>query len=317
MNTSSSAISEAVGPQEVAPSILSATQPFYWSVRRELMENRWLYLAPLGVAGIALLAFLVGSLHGRAVTVAVLDHMHSSSAGAPIRRWEGIAMPYDMAAGVLMGLLILMCVFYSADALHGERRDRSILFWKSLPVSDVTTVLAKASVPLVVLPLLTFAITVALEVSMLLVSSLVLLGSSISMAALWSQLSPFQMWGMLLYHLVTAHALWPFPVYCWLILVSGWARRAVLLWAALPLIAIGIIEGIVFQSSHFAVLVGSRLIGASAPGAITPGNAFPTGPMTHLTLGAYVSAPGLWIGFIVAAIFLAAAVRLRRYQGSI
>src|SRR6185312_9302365 len=68
-------------------------------------------------------------------------------------------MPFEMAAGVLMLTIILISVFYCLDALHSERRDRSILFWKSLPVSDVTTVLAKASIPLIVLPLLAFVIT--------------------------------------------------------------------------------------------------------------------------------------------------------------
>ena len=79
-----------------------------------------------------------------------------------------------------------MSVFYCLDALHGERRDRSILFWKSLPVSDLTTVLAKASIPLVILPLLTFAITVAMQWIMLLVSSAVLLVSGQSVATLWT-----------------------------------------------------------------------------------------------------------------------------------
>ena len=91
-------------------------------------------------------------------------------------------------------------MFYCLDALHGERRDRSILFWKSLPVSDLTTVLAKASIPLVILPLLTFAITVAMQWIMLLLSSAVLLASGLSVATLWTQLSLFQMSLMLLYH---------------------------------------------------------------------------------------------------------------------
>jgi ABC-2 type transport system permease protein len=208
---------------------------------------------------------------------------------------------------------ILVSVFYCLDALHGERRDRSILFWKSLPVSDLTTVLAKASIPLVVLPLLVFAIIVAVQWLMLLVSSAVLLVSGQSVAAFWTKLSFFRMSLLMLYHLLTAHALWPFPVYCWLLLVSGWARRATFLWAALPLIAIAGVEQIVFHSWHFARLVGSRLIGDTQ----TPGYMFPTGPMTHITPGIFLTSPGLWIGFAIAAAFLAAAVRLRRYQGPI
>ena len=61
----------------------------------------------------------------------------------------------------------LVGVFYCLDALHGERRDRSILFWKSLPVSDLTTVLAKASVPCRVLPPRAFALALATQLMLL------------------------------------------------------------------------------------------------------------------------------------------------------
>jgi len=224
-----------------------------------------------------------------------------------------IAMPYGHLAWLLLPTAFIVGVFYSLDALHGERRDRSILFWKSLPVSDVTTVLAKASIPLVVLPLLVCVIIVAVQWIMLLVSSAVLLVRGQSVTAFWTQLSFFRMAMVTLYHLVTAHALWPFPVYCWLLLVSGWARRATFLWAALPLIAIAGVEQIVFHTWHFAQLVGSRLIGNTP----TPGDVFPTGPMTHITPGVFLTSPDLWIGFAIPATFLAAAVRLRRYQGPI
>ena len=83
------------------------------------------------------------------------------------------------------------------------------------------------------------------------------------------ELSFLQMSLLLLYHLLTAHALWPAPIYCWLLLVSGWARRATFLWAALPLVAIGGVEKIAFHTSHFAALVGSRLIGDAPTVALT------------------------------------------------
>ena len=91
--------------------------------------------------------------------------------------------------------------------MHGERRDRSILFWKSLPVSDATTVLSKASIPLVVVPLVTFAVTVATQWIMLLWSTLIVPASGGSVATLWTKLSFVQMSLLLLYHLITAHAL--------------------------------------------------------------------------------------------------------------
>ncbi len=53
-----------------------------------------------------------------------------------MRQREMITQPYDFAALLIMGVTFVVAVFYCLDALHGERRDRSILFWKSLPVSD-------------------------------------------------------------------------------------------------------------------------------------------------------------------------------------
>jgi ABC-2 type transport system permease protein len=306
MNTQSDTMPESpLDSQRIAPADMSATRPLYWSIRRELGENRSIYIAPLAVGAVILFGFSISTILG----------IWESALRLPAHRGEAIVMPYDMAAGLMMLTAILVSVFYCLDALHGERRDRSILFWKSLPVSDLTTVLAKASIPLVVLPLLVFAIIVAVQWLMLLVSSAVLLVSGQSVVAFWTKLSFFRMSLLMLYHLLTAHALWPFPVYCWLLLVSGWARRATFLWAALPLIAIAGVEQIVFHTWHFAHLVGSRLIGDTE--TIAAGGMFPTGPMTHITPGIFLTSPGLWIGFAIAAAFLAAAVRLRRYQGPI
>src|SRR5205814_7200522 len=130
---------------------------------------------------------------------------------------EAIAMPYDMVAGLLMLTAMIVGMFYCLGALQGERRDRSILFWKSLPVSDLTTVLSKASIPFVVLPLLTFAITVATQWIMLLLSSAVLLASGVSVAGLWMHVPLFHMSLMLLYHLLAVHSLYYAPIWAWLL----------------------------------------------------------------------------------------------------
>jgi len=122
---------------------------------------------------------------------------------------------------------------------------------------------------------------------------------------------------VLLYGLVVL-ALWHVPIYGWLLLVSGWARRATFLWAVLPLLAIGILEKIAFNTSYFASMLKHRLMGF-APGAFdfNPHHSVAIDSLAQLTPGRYLSTPGLWIGLIVAAAFLAAAVRLRRYRGPI
>src|SRR2546428_251232 len=311
MRTQSNAMPESpVEAQVIAPAVIAATRRMYWSVRRELWENRSIYIAPLAVAAVILFGFLISTIH-------LPDKMRAALALDPAKQHELIEQPYSFAALLIMGTTFIVAVFYCLDALHGERRGRGILFWKSLPVSDLTTVLAKASIPLVILPLLTFAITVAMQWLMLLVSSAIVLVSGQSVTELWTKLSFLRMSLLLLYHVLTAHALWPAPIYCWLLLVSGWARRATFLWAALPLVAIAGVEQIAFHTRHFAALVGSRLIGDVPTLASTSPDMFPTGPMTHIAPGSFLSNPGLWIGLAVAAIFLATAVRLRRYQGPV
>jgi ABC-2 type transport system permease protein len=303
MNTQSNAMNE-FDSQRIAPAAMSVTRPMYWSIRRELWENRSIYVAPLAVAGVALFSFSLSAIVGIWEKPLRLNPAQPQAS-------------YDMAAGLMMLTGIVVSVFYCLDALHGERRDRSILFWKSLPVSDITTVLAKAIIPLVILPLLIVAITVAMQWLMLLISSAVVLASGLSVKTLWTNVSFLRMSWLLLYHVLTAHALWPAPIYCWLLLVSGWPRRATFLWAALPLVAIAGVEQIVFHTWHFAIMMGSRLIGAAPTVAPTSPEMFPTDPMTQIAPLTFLSSPGLWIGLAAAAVFLAAAVRLRRYQGPI
>jgi ABC-2 type transport system permease protein len=307
MNTQSNAMYDAtVDAHRAAPAVLSPTRPFYWAVRRELWENRSIYLAPLGVAAVFLFGFAISTIHLPA-------KMRSLSALDPAQQQAAITMPYNLIAGLMMATGLIVGVFYSLDALQGERRDRSILFWKSLPVSDVVTVLSKACIPIVVLPLLAFAVTVATQWLMLLLSSLVLAGSRLSVAALWAQVSFFQTSLLLLYHLVTVHAIWHAPIYAWLLLVSAWARRAAFLWAALPVLAIMGLEKVVFHTSYFAELLGNRF-GGGAEAMTIPGT-LPMNPMTHLTPGNYLTSAGLWIGIALTAAFLAGAIRLRRYRG--
>lgn len=294
MNTQSNALSEPLESQVTATAIISPARRLYWSLRREFWENRSVYIAPLTVAIVFLLAFLISTF--------TLPNRMEAALG--------------IAAGFLMATQMLVGVFYSLDALHGERRDRSILFWKSLPVSDLTTVLAKAAVPIVFLPLFTFVLTLATQLVMLLLSGLVLVGSGRSVSALWAHLSWFQMSQGLFYHLVTVHALWHAPIYGWLLLVSGWARRMAFLWAVLPPLAIGIIEKIVFNTSHFAAWAAYRLSGPDVYSPIVRDSIHmdPTMAMSFLKL---LSTPGLWTGLALTAVFVALAVRQRRYRGPI
>jgi ABC-2 type transport system permease protein len=302
MNTQS----EAMAPLEDNVTVtvaIPASRRLYWSVRRELWENRAIYIAPLAVAALFLVAFLIGAIHPPV-------KMRDAMALDPMRHQDLVEQPYSFAAFLLMGTTLIVAMFYCLEALYSERRDRSILFWKSLPVSDLTTVLAKLSIPLVILPQVTFAITIVTQWIMLLLSSALMLARGQNVAALWSHLPLFQMSLMLFFHVVAIHGLQFAPVYSWVLLVSSWARRAPLLWAVLPPLAIGVAEKVAFHTSHFAALLGYLLGGG--PEIVT--GKMQMLPLTPLAVGEFFINPGLWIGLAVAAAFLAAAVRLRRYR---
>ncbi len=309
MNTQSNAIpGSSLESQASAPTVISPARRMYWCVRRELWENRSIYIAPLAVAAVFLIAFLVSIIalpHHRLSTVMALN---------PAKQRAEIQLPYELAGALIMGTAFIVGVFYSLEALYGERRDRSILFWKSLPVSDLTTVLSKVAVPIVILPLLSFVITVATQFVMLLLSSVVLLGSGLSVSTLWAQSSFFHVSLMLLYHIVTVHGLWYAPFYGWLLMISAWSPRLPFLWAFLPPFAIYGVEKIAFNTSHFLDMLLRRLTGPEA--STSPGSTL-MAQMAALTPVQFLSEPGLWIGLVIAVVFLAVAVRLRRYRGPI
>ena len=308
MNTPSHAMQESpMRTQGFGAAVVSAHRPFYWSVRREFWENRWLYIAPLAAAVLFLTGFLFK-------VIAFRYHMHSVPADSPLHG-HAFTMPYEISGGLIMGTVVILGLFYSLDALYGERRDRSILFWKSLPVSDLTVVLSKISIPLVFLPLLSLVITFVVQFSMLLLASVVLLGSGVNIAAIWTQGSFFHVSLGLFYHIITVHGLWYAPLYSWLLLVSAAAPRAPFIWAFVPPFVIGVVEKVTFNTSHFAAMLQQRLIGPSSGSSMSA--SAPADPIANLIPHHFLSEPGLWVGLAIATVFLAATVRIRRYRGPI
>ena len=303
MNTPSNAVPETgVGMHAAAPA-LPATRVFYWCLRRELWEYRSIYVAPLATAAVVLVGHCISTVglpaHMRAA-LADPSHMHM------------LAEHYHFVAAAIMAVALIVQVAYCMGTLYTERRDRSILFWKSLPVSDLATVLAKATIAFFVLPLLAWVITEITGLIMLVWSSLVLVLNGLPATPLWTQLGLFTGSFLLLYHLVTVHIFWYAPLYGWLMLISAWARRAPFLWAVLPPFVIGVIEKLVFNSQHFSNFLFDRF-GAGAEAVTAPG-AMPMDPLTQLTPLHFLASPGLWLGLAFAAACLYAAARIRRYR---
>lgn len=297
----------AVNSPLPAPSSKLATRPFLWNVRREIWENKSIYIAPLIVAAVILLGALIsaGHLPDRRRNAMLLDEMHRQAA---------IELPYNIAAMVIIITVFIVGLFYCLDALYGERRERSILFWKSLPVSDLTTVLSKMSIPLLVLPPIALIVITITQFVMLLISSVVLLPSGMA-GTTWANFNLFRESIVLVYGLIVI-ALWHAPIYGWALLVSGIARRATFLWAVMPPLAFAIFEKITFNTSYVWAMLKHRLLGAGdAAFDFQMHRSLSIDLMSQLTPGRFLTTPGLWIGLIFAVGFVVAAIRLRRYRG--
>ncbi len=293
-----------IEPQAARQAAPSPTRPFYWSVRRELWEYRSIYLAPLIVAGVVLFGFLIRIMHLPQV-------VRGAASAPPVEQMLKIAAPFGIAAFAIAGAGLIVGFFYCLGALYNERRDRSILFWKSLPVSNVTTVLSKTFVPLVILPLVVFAVTVVTQLIMLGLGSAVLSANGVDPATLWTHWPMLKMTVMLAYLLVVI-VLWYAPICAWLLLVSSWARSMAILWAVLPPLGLGIAEKIAFDTNYVFSLVDYRLNGFMSEALYYKKGMGPSDPFAFLTPGHFVASPGLWTGLAVAAIFLAVAIWFRR-----
>lgn len=294
-----------------APAAPGSIRPYYWSVRRELWETRSILIAPAVVGGVVLLGFLISAIglpHRRLETLTL----------PPDRQAALIGLPYDVGAIALIVNMMIVGLFYCLAALHGERRDRTVLFWKSLPVSDLTTVLAKVSLPLLALPAVTFVIILVTQGLIYLSSSLILLAGGVSPAVPWSAATVFAGPLVLAYGIVTT-TLWLAPLYGWLLLVSAWARRAPFLWAVLPPLGVGLFEHLAFGQGYLSSLLLGRLTGGfevafvmPTKAAIKAAHGIPKVGLAELDPGKFIATPQVWVGLVFAAACIAGCVWLRR-----
>ena len=278
----------------------ATTRRLAWSIRRELWENRSIVIGPLIAAAVVMLGVLIGTRDAARTTraIAALD---------PALQADALAKPFIHATIPIFFTMLLVGIVYCLGTLYAERRDRSILFWKSLPVSDADTVLAKAAIPFAILPLIAFAAILATQLVMLLLDIAALTLNGVGAGILWSQLPFLQLQICFLYGLVIM-ALWFAPITAWLILVSAWARRTPFLWAISPL-ALCVLEGLAFHTTHLARAFWHRLAGAGGAAFADTGTIDRVNQLAPLQ---FLATPDLWLGLAFAAACLAVCVWLRR-----
>jgi ABC-2 type transport system permease protein len=283
---------------------------FAMLLRRELWEHRTFWLAPVVVIGTALIMALIQPGRFGPGEGPVSGAFDGPDQGA-VYFGRGVMI---ILATVLGGVASISIVSYLLDCLYAERKDRSILFWKSLPVSDAQTVLTKILVALVVAPLLALLIAALVLPLMLLVLKVRfnLLAGVIGWDAFAGGYSALPR----ILAFWFSSALWYAPFAAYLLLASVLARRVPLMYAVLPPAALMLLEGTIAGSSHVAVFIGKRLVpwmGDSWALNLNPVQlVWGTGGIPDWK--SFLLNPDLWLGVAAAAVMVYIVIRLRRYR---
>ena len=282
---------------------------YIWLVRREFWENRAIWTIPAVIGGFLILAALFGKVEGLGLA--------SQIPGRPV------TLLFLVAVGLtFFAVMSIYSTWYLLDCLHADRKDRSVLFWKSLPISDTTTVLSKLLTALIVIPLVYFALA---DLTTLLMAFIISVRARSSIGgALWHADIWFQIQVLWLY-LIVAAALWYLPVVAYLMVVSAWARRAVMLWSLLPPIALIIAERWFLGTQVIAARLWERMVGLvgafninvdDGSWVVTPiGNdgtiQTPSSVWHVLDAAGFLSSPETWIGVAVGIALIVCTVQLR------
>ncbi len=281
-------------------------------VRREFWEHRALWLTPLVVAGLLALCAAIGRVHIDLDDAERLTSGPQQVALFTIVQWV-LAMP-------LYIVIMFVGSFYLLDCLYAERKDRSILFWKSLPVSDGLTVGAKLLVALVVVPFGVFALALVAHLVFT-----VILGARVAMGTLpavmtWDSREWLRTEAVMFIATLLA-VLWYAPIAGYLLLVSAWVRRAPILWATLPLVLAPVLEWVAFGTRYLWSFIDYRsngiwkILGVGHANIVSKHGLQPVGTaLAALDFRGALGAPDLWLGLAVTAALAYAATRIRRYR---
>ncbi len=321
------------------PATVPTWQVMVALIRREFWEHRALWMVPL-VTG-ALLVFIamvarfpIGfGTNGNRMPYGPFNWY---GPGRPVSDLHELGILLSSMAQWFIGVVLFIAVavtifFYLLSSLYDERKDRSILFWKSLPVSDTATVLAKFLVAVLIVPLVAFAIAIPTHLLNIAVWDIrQALGWTGGFSFAWDTLVWLKVEALIL-TIVALSALWYAPVAGYLLLVSSWSRRNAFLWAVLPPLILGIVERIGLGTEYVRNVVLGRLFGIWVD---LGSNVAATAAFNHsivntdhgrrlvsipdvfdlVNLRGLFSDVALWVGLLVAAALVYAAIRMRRYR---
>ena len=310
-----------------------------WLVKREFWEHKGgFFWTPLVVGSIITLGTLASAVAGLA-----FKSKHGMNInGQQVTNLSGVIKPEDhariidavsqgyiAASAPLFMVMAVVIFFFCLGTLFDERKDRSVLFWKSLPVSDGETVLSKLAMALVAAPLITLAFGIITSILVLLVAVASAAMTGLNLAGVFAQpatyLAPFKIAAILPVYLV-----WALPTVGWLMMVSAWARTKVFLWA----VGLPVLTGVLLSwfnamfDFNWNVEWFWKNIVARGLLSIAPGSWFgfvdPSGGMPDkhsfdfniLVVQSWKSLASFnaWIGAAIGGVMIYAAARLRRWR---
>ena len=312
-------------------------------LKREYWENKGGFLWAPAIAGASFLGItallgLVGWILKDDASILVDGGKPVDAASVSAENAAAMGMGFDISvlsfATVPLLVLAVVVFFYCLGSLYDDRRDRSVLFWKSMPISDTATVLSKVASALVVAPVIATLVAIAAGMVAffgMLAFTAVVMGTDLAALA-WTHASPFRLAvGMLTY--LPVYAFWALPTVGWLMLCSAWAKSKPFLWAVLLPVGLGVALTILDANSDYDLgatwfwqHIVARGLGSLVPGIEmvmlerwdlfgmldTPaGFRIVTSPAT--AWHAFATA-NLWIGAAAGAAMIALSIRLRRWR---
>ena len=295
-------------------------------IRRELWEHRSLYVVPGVLAIIIVLVEITGqtavSAFGKHIDMALLG---ATNIGVNERAVVISALMSVMSALFVFEMWVLI-IFYCLDSLYAERNDKSILFWRSLPVTDAETVISKLLTAIVVIPFITLAVGAATQLLGLLISSVwVGMRGANAWHLIWEAVPLVDNWTAT-FILLMAFTIWLSPFIGWFLLVSAYTRRSPLLMAMLPIIILPMLErsilnstllfdALVVRSANIPIYKNIELEGLFDEKMFQMVGDGGISIVAMLDVGRFLTSPGLWAGIIVCGLLTTAAIYVRRYRG--
>lgn len=294
-------------------------------VKREIWEHRSIFVTPLAIATIVTLGVLAMLVFasGFAAELDVAIFGAQNLAGDPERK-AALTGFFLGTSWVFMIALAILTVFYCLDSLYAERKDKSILFWRSLPVTDAETVISKLLTAIVVIPVITVVGIIGTHIVNLIVTSIwVSMKGGDGGMLIWGSVSLFDNW-LAAFIVVLASGIWMSPFIGWFLLVSAYTKRSPLLMAFMPLFIIGLIEGIILRTHVFAENVLGRGDGLPIFRTVDIEKFFDeeqwriaedaTSLLVHLDIVQFLTSPAMWTGILVCGLLSTGAIYVRRYR---